>query len=44
MNPRSVCIYGVSGSTKTSQVYHLVKWLHGTKAKPGPLFGEKMGG
>lgn len=41
MNPRSVCIYGVSGSTKTSQVYHLVKWLHGTKAKPGPLFGKK---
>lgn len=40
MKPRSVMMYGVSGSTKTSQCYHIVRYLHGTKDKPGPLYGK----
>lgn len=34
-------MYGVSGSTKTSQCYQMVKYLHGTKKKPGPMYGKK---
>lgn len=41
MKPRGIMIYGESGSTKTSQVYHMVRWLHGTKEKPGRLYGKK---
>ena len=41
MKPRSLMMYGASGSTKTSQCFHLVKYLHGTKASPGPMFGKK---
>jgi len=41
MKARSVCMYGVSGSTKTSQCFHLVRSLHGTKTKPGPLYRKK---
>jgi hypothetical protein len=33
IKPRSVMLYGVSGSTKTSQVYHMAKWI--LKNNPG---------
>jgi|ERR1039458_2564197 hypothetical protein len=36
IKPRSVMMYGISGSTKTSQLYHLVKWL--IKQNPGKKF------
>jgi hypothetical protein len=33
IKPRSVMMYGISGSTKTSQCYHLAKWI--LKQNPG---------
>ena len=36
--PRSVVIYGVSGTTKTSQAYHLVKWILAKPENKGKYF------
>lgn len=38
MQSRSVMIYGVSGSTKTSQAYHLAKWVLGQEENKGKHF------
>ena len=38
IKPRSVMLYGVSGSTKTSQVYHLVKYVLGLPGNEGKKF------
>lgn len=38
MKPRSVMMYGSSGSTKTSQCYHLVKWILGKEENQGKHF------
>src|ERR1017187_6644074 len=37
--PRSLMIYGNSGSTKTSQAYHLAKWINQKTGKTFRLIG-----
>lgn len=38
--PRTIMIYGPSGSTKTSQAYHLAKWIHKTTGLRGRFIGS----
>ena len=38
MKPRSLMMYGISGSTKTSQCYHLVKWILSQPENKGKKF------
>lgn len=44
MKPRTLIVYGVSGSTKTSQMYHLVKYLHQKTGKQFRFVASDPGG
>lgn len=37
--PRTIMIYGESGSTKTSQCYHMAKYIHATTGLKGRFIG-----
>jgi hypothetical protein len=38
LKPRSICLYGTSGTTKTSQSYHLIKWILSKPENQGKHF------
>lgn len=38
--PRMILMYGESGSTKTSQSYHLAKWIHTKTGLKGRMLGS----
>lgn len=39
IKPRTICIYGESGATKTTQAYHLAKYIHAKLGLTGRMIG-----